>query len=146
MTTFLAKRVGWICVLTGLATSDLAAQAPQVVLDIPAIAGKSPAEVEQTLGPPSGQEATKSGGRTYPKLFYRNGDVEVVYVDDKADWITLYEALPLRKESLLKLGLPVQAPTFARRGAMMRWEGNIPGIMAVHLFPSYVYINVRTTP
>ena len=133
-----------IIAATWLGADAVAAQ--DVVLDIPAIAGKSQDEVAEVLGSPSGRETTRHEGKELPKVLYRNGDVEVVYVDGKADWITLYNPLPLRQASLARLNLPVREPTFARRGLVMRWEnGRIPGVQAVYLFRDYVYVNVRTS-
>ena len=80
-------------------------------------------------------------------ILYRNGNVEIVFVDGKADWITLYTRLPMRQSSLTRLNLPVREPTWARTGVEMRWEnGKVPGVQAVYIFPEYVYINVHTSP
>ena len=126
-------------------TGGLSAQ--EVVLDIPAIAGKSEDEVAAVLGSPSGRETTQHQGKALPKVLYRNGDVEVVYVNGKADWITLYKAFPLRQSSLAQLNLPIREPTFTRQGFVMRWEGGrVPGVQAVYFFRDYVYVNVLTSP
>jgi hypothetical protein len=126
-------------------TVDLTAQ--DVVLDVPAIAGKSQEEVAAILGSPSARETTQHGGKSLPMILYRNGDVEIVYVNGKADWITLYTRLPMQQSSLKRLNLPVGEPTWARQSVVMRWENNrIAGVRAVYIFPDYVYINVLTSP
>ena len=49
-------------------------------LDLTAIAGNSPGEVEQVLGTPTFREETKVAGRSYPRNLYREGEVEVIFV------------------------------------------------------------------
>ena len=55
------------------------------MLDVHAFAGKAQADVAKVLGAPSRKEKSKYG----PKLSYRDGKVEVVFIDGKADWITV---------------------------------------------------------
>jgi len=140
------SRVGLaILAIAQLGPGALLAQ--EVVLDVPAIAGKSQDEVAAVLGAPSGRQTTRHSGTTLPMILYRNGNVEIVFVDGKADWITLYTRLPMRQSSLTRLNLPVREPTWARTGVEMRWEnGKVPGVQAVYIFPEYVYINVHTSP
>lgn len=126
-------------------------------LNIPAVAGKSASEVAKILGEPTSTETTRARGRSYPKSSYHAGAVEIVFVDGKADWITVFggrglPALPYSEKALDMLGLSTKAPTFSRPGVVMRW-GNISGLREVSLFPAgsagkvdYAYILVRTEP
>jgi hypothetical protein len=128
-------------------------EAPAVVVDIRGIAGKSQAEVARVLGEPTASETTRHGGRNLPKMKYRGGDIEIVFVDGKADWITVFGKgrLPFDTQVLGALGLPSTRPSFSSPSAVIRWE-NIPGVREVSVFPGqggrahYAYISVRTAP
>jgi len=127
--------------------------ADPVVVDVPAIAGKRPAQVAAILGTPTATETIRSHGKPLPKRIYRNGDVEVVYVDGKADWITVFGQgqLPFGPEVLSALGLPSTPPSFFNPLGVIRWE-RISGLRTVSVFPNpdghahYAYILVNTSP
>lgn len=55
------------------------------------IAGKTRAEVEQVLGKPSSSQkvAINRQGCPCEKLTYKYGQVEIVYIKGKSDWITI---------------------------------------------------------
>lgn len=117
------------------------------LLDIKAIAGKSQKEVQALLGSPGATEKTKYG----PKLTYKNETIEVLFIKDKADWITFTPkaAVPYSKESLSALGLPATKPTFSNAN-VIRWEP-CEKFLSVSMFPGetaakldYVYIKVAT--
>ena len=84
--------------------------AQELAFDVPAIAGKTSAQVEIVLGVP--EEGDPEG--QHPRLWYLNGDVEVVFVDGKAEWITLYDMMdiPFGRSALRALRLPDREPTF----------------------------------
>lgn len=64
-----------------------------IVIDIDAIAGKKPKEVEQFVGKPTKKEVVKpSSVGQCPKSIYLGGLIEVVYINDMADWITVNSA------------------------------------------------------
>ncbi|MGR9014682.1 MAG: hypothetical protein ACU83U_13670 [Gammaproteobacteria bacterium] len=63
-----------------------AASAVEVLFDIPKIAGKTEAEVEVLLGEPV--FCSKSGATI--NCSYRDNEIEIVFIDGKADWITVY--------------------------------------------------------
>lgn len=133
---------------------------PTIVLS--QIAGKSKSEVDAVLGIPSGDETITNNDVSYPKAIYRNGQVEIVFVDSKADWITIffqelfYEELSSFQKAafssavLSHLGLPIQDPSFSSQ-ALMRWT-SIPNILELAVFPNdqgnvrYVYVNINTKP
>ncbi len=70
--------------------------------------------------------ARKSGTRVSQreKRAYRQGKVEVVYVEGRANWIKLYDTSGLRfsQASLSMLGLPAKRPTYVNRNHVMGWN------------------------
>jgi hypothetical protein len=61
------------------------------LVNVAEIADKTPAEIEQVLGKPT-QSATVNPSRTdcpCQELTYRSGLVEIIYMNGKADWITI---------------------------------------------------------
>lgn len=115
---------GQIGSVSHIATSPAIAKA---LFNINAVAGKGPADVEKELGKPSRKDTTPSHGKKLPKYFYRNEQVEVVYIDGRADWITVnfdgFGAMPDHSKSVLGLvGLPDIEPTFENPRFIIRWE------------------------
>lgn len=133
---------------------------PTVVLS--QIAGKSKSEVDAVLGIPSGDQTITNNGVSYPKAIYRNGQIEIVFVNNMADWITIffqelfYEELSSFQKAdfsssvLSYLGLAIQDPSFSSQ-ALMRWS-SIPNILELTVFPNdqgnvrYAYVNINTKP
>lgn len=67
--------------------------AKKITIHIDDIAGKKPEEVESILGRYSKKEIINPSKVGYcPKRIYLGGLVEIVYIDDKADWITVNNA------------------------------------------------------
>lgn len=82
--------------------------AVQPLVQLSSFAGKPRAEAEQVLGASQSCQAALHSERCN----YANR-VEVVYIDGKADWITVsfpYGRFPLAPESLGLLGLPSSEP------------------------------------
>lgn len=106
---------------------------PPLALNVPALAGRSEAEVAAHLGPPDSD--VPSTDPTRRKLTYVGGKVEVVFVDGKAGWIKLYGTgdLPFSIEALSKLGLPVKPPTYVNVGHVISWQ-NLPPLREVSLY------------
>ena len=131
-------------------------QAPvSVIVDVPQIAGKSEAEVAQILGEPTERSTTKNDGNTYPDLFYRNGQVEIVYVDGKAEWISVMnlDHLPFSPEALPALGITdAGPPSQASRGSIVWDDHTYPAFRGMHLFPrqgdrlDHAYFQVTRRP
>lgn len=128
-----------------------------VVLDIPAIAGKAEAAIAEELGEPESCSSVKQGRL----CAYRGGNVEVVFIDGKADWITIYGAdapspdhvaLDGRVEpaALARLGLPSGTATSSPLALL--FTGTVAGTVGVSLFNvslnddtlSYAYVKVAT--
>ena len=125
------------------ATTLLATAAP--VLDIQTIAGKAPADVSKVLGEPAQPEKTKYGS----KLSYKDGKIEVVFINGKADWITIsgMGGVPFDANAIEALGLKPQPPTF-KSAFVIRWEPhaiyNSVSVFALNGKVDYAYIKVAT--
>lgn len=123
---------------------------PPLVLNVPALAGRSEAEVAACLGQPGAGSMDAEPGRT--KLSYWGGRVEVVFVQGKAAWIKLYGSrdLPFSVKALYKLGLSVKRPTYVNPGHVISWH-NFPRLREVSIYgggphgtASSVLVCVRT--
>ena len=84
-----------------------------------------------------------------PKCYYAKGITEIVFINGKADWITVngMSHASFDKRSLALLGFSVHTPTFENDWTM-RWE-SISGFLDVSFFLSdsnidYAYIKVKT--
>lgn len=128
-------------ILTGLSGLAHSAQ----VVDVLEIAGKSREEVATYLGAEKSCEETKYG----PKCYYSKGEVEVLFIDGSADWITVeaMETEPFSKAALKAIGLNEVPPSFSS-SFTMRWE-SIQGFQSVSFFKGasntdYAYIKVST--
>jgi hypothetical protein len=97
---------------------DAASSAP--VVKIPEIAGKSAEQLRALLGPPEYCESSLYSSR----CSYAPGRTEVVFIDGKADWITVNELgeTPLGPQALRRLGLPPSAPQLSAAG-QLAWTG-----------------------
>ena len=73
---------------------------PGLVLNVPAIALKSPVKVAAILGPPEHSGGVQPGADARHR--YKGGSVEVIFVGGRACWIKLYNPrnLPFSKDSL----------------------------------------------
>jgi hypothetical protein len=71
-----------------LFVSSVSAQTKVKVSDF---AGKSMQQVEKVLGKSTAKESVKPSRTPCPcdKLSYRNGQVQIVFMNGKADWITV---------------------------------------------------------
>lgn len=128
---------------------------PAVVVNVPEIAGRSEAEVAQLLGAPKERSTTINNGKTYPALYYQEGQTEVVYVDGKAEWISVrnLNRLPFSTGALPALGIAnAGEPSYASAG-VIRWEyRKYPPLHGIYLFPAqggqldHAYIQVSRAP
>lgn len=69
-------------------------------LKVAEIAGKTPAEVEKVLGKPTQTERIEVKRASCPcdKSIYQQGQIEIIYIKGKSDWITVN--LPKRQVDL----------------------------------------------
>ncbi len=123
-----------------------------VIADIAAIAGRTPKEVAAVLGPPYEKRTVTIRDKVYPANFYKSGQLQIVFVDGKADWITIYRlsALPYSPQSIKALNLPPSLPV-VNTPDVIKWQ-DVSGIKEISLYPDkggkldYASILVRTEP
>lgn len=120
------------------------AQASSVV-DIPKIAGQSMKQVSELLRAKPTCAKNKHG----TKCDYNDGRIEIIFIDGKADWITVngLEQVPFTDAGIIRLGFSEKSPAF-RSPVAMRWNG-LPGVLEVSMFKGqigtdYAYIKVKT--
>ena len=126
----------------------LAAQcgrAANPTFDVLAIAGKTKQQVTSALGKPLSCVAGKYG----EKCRYSKGEAEVVFINGKADWITVeaMDAVNFDDAAVTALGFRATKPTFKNKSTI-RWE-SAQGIREISVFPAgakvdYAYIKVYT--
>ena len=102
---------------------------PGLVLNVPLLARRTRDEVARVLGTPA--DSSESRRSRHQTLSYHNGDVLVVFVDGKVEWIKVTRAkgLMFSTEVLTRLGLPPKRPTWIEKDAMS-WD-NIHGVREV---------------
>ena len=149
------KSIKQVCVLSlsalvlPLATTS---SALAKVLELKKIAGKSPAEVTKILGKPSSTKNVRPSGtgcNPCPKMTYQKDRIEVIFINGKADWITVNElsAFAFAPSILTQFGLPSLKPS-ASNSSTISWD-SIPGFSSVALFgfdgkADYLYVKVKT--
>jgi hypothetical protein len=139
--------------ISSSSTAPPASSQTTAAISILDVAGKTPLQVAAVLGPPNAQETIHSRGKPYTKRLYHDGDIEIVYVRGRADWITIFGhgQLPFGPDVLPALGLSTAEPTFANPDGVYRWE-SIPGLKEVSVFlgqggrAQYAYVLVSTKP
>jgi hypothetical protein len=106
---------------------------PRLTLNVPLLARKTTAEVERILGKPSKCAGLQLNGQV--RNIYRNGAIEIVFVEGKASWIKLFDTrdLVFGIDALPKLGLPPVKPTYVNRKHVMSW-GNVANLKEVSLY------------
>jgi hypothetical protein len=123
----------------------------QTKVSVPDIAGKTPQEVTKILGDPTAKETVNPSRTPCPcdKLTYKNGQIEIVFIKGRADWITIHSVndAAYSKSSLPLLGLTTREPDFSNSN-VMRWS-KLNSLQEVSFFPSgqkifYVYIKALT--
>lgn len=99
------------------------------VIRIAEIAGRTPDELAQRLGPAEHCEASLHSSR----CSYAPGRTEVVFIDGHADWITVNEPgeTPFAPAALARLGLAESMPT-ERSDAELIWTA-LPGLREVRV-------------
>lgn len=115
------------------------------LLDVTEIIGKNPEQVSELLDPPISCSDSKYG----KKCTYDLGETEIVFINNKADWITIegIDDIPFNKEALKNVGINPTDPTF-KNDFTLRWE-SIQGMKKVSLFKGalnsdYIYIKAFT--
>lgn len=103
-------------------------QAPIVLIDLGKVAYKSEKEVEAVLGKgalDSYWRDAKAGCDKCPKMIYREGKVEIIYINEIADRITITDLNDFSFKSNVVLGMLNLKrdikPTF-KNDEVMRWD------------------------
>ncbi len=129
-----------------------AASPPKSLLNIQDIANQTQEDIATILGPQSSLDpaaAARSGCPTCQKYSYQDGKIEIIYINDMADWITIF--VPegtLGREIPVLLGLP-DIPPDSTSPTLWRWK-NIPAIREIQArlnakgTVASVYIVVKT--
>ena len=106
---------------------------PSLVLNVPAIALKTPEEVARVLGPPERTAGASLGASVRNR--YHRGTIEIVFVDGKACWIKLYNTrdLEFSRDVLPRLGLPSAKPTYVNARHVMSWS-NLANLKEVSIY------------
>ena len=132
-------------VLGAVTLLTISAHAHEIV-DLLKVAGKTSRDVAAYLGEPSHCEPIKCG----QKCHYDKGETEIVFIDGKADWITVeaMDQTPFSPAALGALGLDVRKPTFVNPKCVYRWN-TFPGILDISIFrgrvnADYAYIQVNS--
>lgn len=138
--------------LCAAAVLFIAFPATAKIIDIKAIAGRTPAQVEKVLGKPTGKENVKprnTGCNPCPKMIYKKGKYEIVYINGIADWITVNElsGLFFGKSVLQEFNLPISKPA-AQNDTVIRWD-NFGGFQSISFFgydgkADYIYFKLKT--
>jgi hypothetical protein len=140
----------------GTQRSESNTPATPIICDIKKLAGKSPKQVQQLYGKPDASTPTtiRSGpckGLPCKSYTYQHGRIEVVFINNKADWVTVNEvgSIPLAAEAIELLGLPATRPSFENPDNVIRWS-SVSGIREISAFSngsggiSYLYIHCQT--
>jgi hypothetical protein len=107
-------------------------------IEILNVSGKSATEVEKVLGKGNAKgtwKDTKSGCSQCPRFEYKSGEVEIIYIDQKADRITINDlsAYNFDPETVLNtLSLPHAEPNF-KNDSVLRWQ-NHAGLREISAF------------
>lgn len=120
-------------------------QAGDVLIDVPALAGKNKLEVSELIGSPVSCAISKYG----EKCQFEKAETEIVFIEGRADWITVegLDEIPFSNSTLEFLGFASRKPTFSN-SFTKRWEP-LQGLRSVSLFKGgdnsdYAYIKAYT--
>lgn len=123
-------------------------------IEINRIAKKTKNDVENYLGKPTRREKTNPSNTPCPcdKYFYKNGSVEVVFINNKADWITInnLNTRDYNSNTILEaIGLPSGLTPTVNTEDVIQWYG-MNGLLKISAFPDgnrgidYAYIKAIT--
>ena len=136
------------------AKTDEAKSTATPIVNLKAIAGKSIAEVETVLGKPESTEKVSPGEtpckeNPCDKASYQSGKFEIVFINGKADWITINNVADheLNENNIELLGLPHSEPAFKNAASVIRWE-KAEGINTISFFSNGAgkigYVDIKT--
>jgi hypothetical protein len=134
--------------------ADAGKSTATTIVNLKTIAGKSIQEVEAVLGKAESTEKaspsdTPCKENPCDKAFYQSGKFEIIYINGKADWITINNVSDheLNDKNIELLGLPASAPAFNNAASVIRWEA-VEGINTISFFNNgsgkIDYVNIKT--
>lgn len=123
----------------------------EAIIDIKSIVGKNQSEVEKILGTAEKTEKLIVNGQSWDNVYYQYGEIEIVYINDKADWITIYmtSAYEMNRSAIQLLDLAYKKPSYFNPDSAIRWE-YYEGIKEISFFPNlegkifFIYIKAFT--
>ena len=126
------------------------------ILKISDLIGKDLQEVETILGKADkidkvSPSRTPCKENPCDKGVFQSGKYEIVFINNKADWITINQvsSYDLNENAIGLLGLPESNPSFSNPSSVLRWE-DIEGIKEVSFFNNgsgkidYIYVKAST--
>ncbi len=130
-------------VLSFIFFSSFASSSP--LIDVLKVAGKNQTQVAKILGEPINCSKIKHGN----KCSYSVAETEIVFINEKADWITIegIDNIPFNQNSLKSIGITPAKPNF-KNNFTLRWS-SIQGLKEVSVFKGvtnsdYAYIKALT--
>ncbi|MEN9612944.1 MAG: hypothetical protein RLZZ628_3758 [Bacteroidota bacterium] len=126
------------------------------IIPIQSLVGKSEKDVAQILG--KGEQSEKVKPRNTPcqdkgcdKIAYQAGKYNVVYINGKADWITINNVSEyvLDEKAIALLGIEPRNASFKNPSMVIRWE-QVEGINEISFFNNgsdkidYIYVKAFT--
>jgi len=139
-----------------VSNEQLETQKKELIIDILSIVGKDKTAVERVLGKPENREIVKPSNtpcvnKGCDKLIYKSGKYEVVFINEKADWITISNVSKFDTtiETIGLLGLEIAEPDFNSPLNVIRWK-DIQNIKEINFFDNgsgkldYIYIKSET--
>ncbi|KVX00977.1 hypothetical protein [Shewanella frigidimarina] len=115
------------------------------LIDVVKVAGKNQSQVAELLGQPTNCTKNKYG----QKCSYSLAETEIVFINGKADWITIegIDNIPFDSNALESIGIPPTKPSF-KNNTTLRWS-SIQGLKEVLIFKGatnsdYAYIKAFT--
>ena len=112
----------------------------KIIIDVSTIIGKNKTDIEKILGKPDNVEMIKPintpcQDTACEQANYQSNKFEIVFINDKADWITINQVseYEINDESIELLGLEAALPTFNSPGNVTKWN-NIENIKELSIF------------
>lgn len=119
--------------------------ASEAVIDVPSFVGKTKLETSKIIGEPTSCSPSKYG----EKCLFDKAETEIVFIEDRADWITIegIDDIPFTEDTIKSLGFSTHKPSFSN-SFTMRWD-SIDNLISVSIFKGgtnsdYAYIKAYT--
>ena len=131
--------------------SEAVATEKKIIVNVSEIIGKNKIEIEKILGKPDNTEMVKPSNTPCEKANYQSDKFEIVFINDKSDWITINKLSEneINNENIELLGLKSAEPSFDNPGNVKKWN-NIVNIKEISVFDNgsgkidYIYIKAIT--